>query len=99
MTPYYPTEDSEGIPYTITSIEEKTVADYANVSILDTGELDVFTFWGLLRDAVIFNHSHTKDGRKWLKNAWRIHQTEPENAKLRKKMQEGGRTINGRKDN
>lgn len=68
------------------------------MSILDTDDLDVFTFWGLLRDAVIFNHSHTKEGRKWLKNAWRIHQTEPESEKLHQKMREGGNTTHGRKN-
>lgn len=75
------------------------MADYANVSILDTDEMDVFTFWALLRDAVIFNRSHTKEGRKWLKNAWRIRQTEPEATKLHQKAGKGGQIRYGRKDN
>lgn len=72
------------------TIEEKIVAEYTGVSILDTDELDVFTFWALLRDAIIFNRSQTKDGRKWLKNAWRISQTEPQTEKLHRKIGKGG---------
>ena len=98
MTPYYPSEDSEGIPYTINTIEEKIVAEYAGVSIPDTEEFDVFTFWGLLRDAIIFNRSQTKEGRKWLKNAWRIRQTEPETEKLHRKIGGGGRMRHGSKN-
>jgi len=73
------------------------VADYANVSISDTDEMDVFTFWALLRDAVIFNRSHTKEGRTWLKNAWRIGQTEPESEKLHEKAGKGGSIRYGKK--
>lgn len=73
------------MPYTINSIEEKIVAEYAQIPLPQVGEFDLFTFYALLRDAVIFNHSQTKEGRKWLKNAWRITQTEPETEKLHKK--------------
>lgn len=66
------------------------MAEYAGVSIPDTIEFDVFTFWALLRDAIIFNRSQTKEGRKWLKNAWRLRQTEPETKKLHQKAGKGG---------
>ena len=72
------------------SVAEKVVADYANVSILDTDEMDVFLFWGLLRDAVVFNRAQTEEGRKWLHNAWRLTQTAPEDKKLRDKYGKGG---------
>lgn len=72
------------------SVAEKVVSDYANVSILDTDEMDVFLFWGLLRDAVIFNRAQTDEGRKWLHNAWRLTQTAPEEKKLEDKYGKGG---------
>ena len=75
------------------------MAEYAGITIPDTDEFDVFTFWALLRDAIIFNRSQTKDGRTWLKNAWRIRQTEPEDEKLRRKAMGGGRTRFGSKNN
>lgn len=77
------------------TIEEKIVSEYSGVSIFDTDDLDVFTFWAILRDAIIFNRSHTKEGRKWLKNAWRIGQTEPETEKLKKKIGKGGTQYGG----
>lgn len=85
-TPYYPSRDSEGVPFDIGTLEEKTVAEYANISFLQVYELDVFSYWALLRDAVIFNRSQTKKGREWLKNAWRIIQTKPDDKKLQQKF-------------
>lgn len=55
-------------------------------------ELDVFTFWGLLRDTVIYNRSRTDKGRKWLQNAYRLTQTTPDTEKLHRKIREGGST-------
>lgn len=62
------------------------MAEYANISFLQVYELDVFSYWALLRDAVIFNRSQTKKGREWLKNAWRIMQTKPDDKKLQQKF-------------
>ena len=44
--------------------------------------MDVFSFWGVLRDAIIYNAARTEEGREWLKNARRIEQTEPDTAAL-----------------
>lgn len=75
------------------------MAEYAGISIPEAEKFDVFTFWVLLRDAIIFNRSHTKEGRQWLQNAWRIRQTEPEYGKLHQKVREGGKMRYGSKDN
>lgn len=53
--------------------------------MLDVYELDIFTYWALLHDAVVYGNAQTEEGRKWLHNAWRINQTEPEEEKLHKK--------------
>ena len=90
MAPYYPSEDGEGIPYTINTLEERAVAEYTGIPLFQVYELDVFTFWALLRDVVIYNRSRTKSGREWLKNAHRLTQTKPDLPKLRRKAGKGG---------
>lgn len=62
------------------------VAEYAGVPLLQVQEMDIFTFWALLRDGIIYNNAQTKKGRKWLENAWRLTQTEPDTKKLHQKF-------------
>lgn len=62
------------------------MAEYAGLSLLQVMELDYFSFRALLRDAVIWNHSGSKEGRKWLRNAHRLNQTEPDLPALREKF-------------
>lgn len=66
------------------------MAEYAAVSIFRVAELDIFTYWALLHDAIVYNYGQTKEGRKWLRNAWRLTQTEPETARLKKKYGKEG---------
>lgn len=89
--PSYPSGDSEGMPYIIHTAEEKCVGEYAGMTMLQVLGLDYFSFRFLLRDAVIYNHSQSKKGREWLKNAHRLTQTEPDLPALRTKFgKEGG---------
>lgn len=90
MPPSYPEPDGEGVPFALRSADEKLVSDYAGISMPDIYDLDVITFWALLRDSVIYNRAQTESGRKWLHNAWRITQTEPETEKLKAKYGKGG---------
>ena len=62
------------------------MAEYAGLSLLQVMELDFFSFRALLRDAIIWNHSSTKKGRDWLRNAHRLIQTEPDLPALREKF-------------
>lgn len=80
------------MPFTLATANEKAVSEYAQIPLPRVGELDVVTFWALLRDSVIYNKAQTKEGREWLKNAWRLTQTAPETEKLRKKYGKGGTT-------
>lgn len=88
--PYYPPRDSEAVPYDNNTWQEKAVADYARISLLQVCELDVFTFWALLHDVIVYNRSQTKKGREWLQNAYRLTQKEPDTGKLRRKLGKGG---------
>lgn len=91
MIPHYPTKADGGeIPFDVATIEAKAVADYTGCTLMEAVDLDVFTFWGLLHDAVVYNKSQTAEGREWLRNAWRLTQTEPETEKLHKKYDRKG---------
>ena len=70
------------------SASEKLVSEYAGIPLPAVYDLDIITFWALLRDSVIYNRAQTETGRKWLRNAWRITQTEPETEKLKAKYGE-----------
>jgi len=79
--PHKPTD--EPVYYEIESLEEKTVADYTGLDFREVDDLEVFIFWRLLKDAVIYNYSQTKEGREYLADCWRLEQTSPERDKLR----------------
>lgn len=86
--PYYPANGCKAY-YRNNTSDRKIVADYANISILDTAELEVFEYWGLLRDAVIWNCNRSPDGREYLENAYNYSQTKPDRVLLRENF--GGR--------
>ena len=86
--PYYPSNDNKG-HYDLTSLNYKIVADYANITLFEVIDIDVFTYWYLLREAVIYQYSQTEEGQKYLNNCWRIEQTEPEKETLRAKFGKG----------
>lgn len=80
--PYYPQKCGK-VLFANNSSDEKIVADYANCSIPEVERIDIFQFWGLLRDAVIWNCSRSKEGREYLENAYNFMQTEPDRNALR----------------
>lgn len=79
--PHKPSE--EPVYYEIESLEEKIVADYTGFNFTEVDELNVITFWQLLKDAVVYNYSQTQSGREYLADCWRLEQTSPERDKLR----------------
>lgn len=76
--------------YEVNTIEEKIVCEYTGYNFDRIEELDVFEYWLLLRDAVVYNYMQTEEGREYLENCWRIEQTNPDRQTIRKKMQKGG---------
>ncbi len=52
-------------------------------------ELDYIDYLQLRRDAFISRLSQTEKGEEYLKNAWRMQQTEPDRVALRKKLGKG----------
>ena len=57
---------------------DKLVADWANVSLLDVGDMDLIRYLQLRRDAFISKLNATEAGREYLDNAWLLSRTEPD---------------------
>ena len=74
--PYYPTKKDKEyeVKYTAYTVTDKLVADYANMNIYEIDRLPILDYWLLERDAFIAALSKTKDGRKYLNDAYRITQ-------------------------
>ncbi|MDE5859511.1 MAG: hypothetical protein K2H23_03875 [Oscillospiraceae bacterium] len=75
--PYYKTEKSPNdVKYTIYTELDKLAADYANISLYEIDDILITEYWLILRDAFIYRLSQTEKGREYLKNAYRLTQTE-----------------------
>lgn len=70
--PYYPEKDNDDVKYYAYTAVDKLTADYANMSIYDIDKIPIFDYRLLQRDAFITALSKTKDGREYLKNAYRL---------------------------
>ena len=62
------------------------VAEYTGLNFLQIAELDYLQYLVWLRDAYIYRLNQTEEGQKYLDNAWRMEQTKPDRAALRKKL-------------
>lgn len=62
------------------------MAEYTGLTFFEIAELDYVQYLVWLRDAFIHRMSRTEEGQKYLDNAWRMEQTEPDRAALRKKL-------------
>lgn len=62
------------------------MANYAGLSLLEVRELDYVQYLIWRRDAYIYMLSRTEKGQEYLDNAWRMEQTAPDRARLRKKL-------------
>lgn len=75
--PYYKTEKSPNdVKYTIYTELDKLVSDYSNISLYEIDDILITEYWLILRDAFIYRLSQTEKGREYLKNAYRLTQTE-----------------------
>lgn len=75
--------------YKLITHREKLISKYCNISLLEVEELDLVEFLFYYREAVIYNCMQTDDGIEYLKNAYRLQQTDPEREKLREKYKSG----------
>lgn len=65
--------------------------DYCHIDIYEVQEMEIDVYLFFLREAMIYENSQSEEGRKYLKDCWRMAQTKPERGKLREKYgQKGG---------
>lgn len=69
------------------------MAEYAGLSLLEVRELDYLQYLIWKRDAYIYMLSRTEAGQEYLDNAWRMEQTTPDRAGLRKKLGKEAQSI------
>lgn len=62
------------------------MAEYAGLSIPQVRALEYVQYLTWRRDAYIYRLSQTEAGQEYLDNAWRMEQTEPDRAGLRRKL-------------
>lgn len=62
------------------------MADYTGLDFRQVEALDYLTYLTWRRDAFIHKMSQTEKGIEYLDNAWRMEQTKPDRAALRKKL-------------
>lgn len=70
------------------------VAEYTGLSFFEVAQLNYLQYLVWRRDAYIHMLSRTEAGQEYLDNAWRMEQTKPDRAALRKKLKGG---VNGGK--
>ena len=66
------------------------MAEYTGLNFFEVGELDYLQYLIWRRDAYIHKLEQTEAGQEYLNNAWRMEQTEPDRAALRKQWGKEG---------
>lgn len=62
------------------------MAEYTGLTFFEVADLNYLQYLIWRRDAFINRLSRTEAGQKYLDNAWRMEQTAPDRAALRKKL-------------
>ena len=66
------------------------MSEYTGLNFFEVAQLDYLQYLLWRRDAYIYTLNRTEKGRKYLDNAWRMEQTVPDRAGLRKKLRKEG---------
>lgn len=67
------------------------MSDYTGLDFLQVAELDYLQYLIWRRDAYIDRLSQTEEGQEYLKNAYRMEQTQPDRKRLREKIGKEGK--------
>ncbi len=70
-------------------MSEKMVMDYARLNLFEIDRLPIDVYFGIQRDAYIYNLQQTEAGREYLEQCWIMSQTEPDRKHLREKFGKG----------
>lgn len=93
ITPCIPQERSREF-FINSSSDVKIVSDYTSLNFNEVYDMDIFSYYGYLHDAVVWNCSKTNAGKDYLESAYNHSQTEPDRDKLNKCRENG--LIGGR---
>lgn len=66
------------------------MSEYTGLNFLEVGRLNYLQYLVWRKDAFIQHMSRTEAGQEYLDNAWRMGQTKPDRAALRKKFGKEG---------
>lgn len=75
-----------GHQYNTVTWYKHLVADYTGLTFHEIGKLPYIEYLTYRRDAFITMLNKTEAGQEYLRNAWRMEQTEPDRAALRRKF-------------
>lgn len=89
ITKYFETEEWEE-DYDCASYEIKAISDYTGLSFNEVMDLPISLFLLYKKEAWIHSNLKTEAGRKFLKDLWRLQQTEPDYNAIHKFQQGGG---------
>lgn len=62
------------------------VSSYTGLNFHEVGELNYIQYLTWLRDAYIYGMEQSEAGKEYLRNAWRMEQTEPDRVGLRRRF-------------
>jgi hypothetical protein len=62
------------------------VAEYTGLNFHQINQLNYLEYLTYRRDAFIHKLNQTEEGQEYLRNAWRMEQTEPDRTALRRKF-------------
>lgn len=79
-------DSREGHHYSSATWYKNLVAGYTGLNFHQIQRLDYIEYLTYRRDAFITRLNGSEEGREYLRNAWRMEQTEPDRAALRRKF-------------
>lgn len=75
-----------GHEYSSPTWYKRLVAEYTGLNFLQIKQLNYIEYLTYRRDAFIAMLNRSEEGQEYLRNAWRMEQTEPDRAALRRKF-------------
>lgn len=84
------TDKAGGHKYRTATWYKRLVSEYTGLNFLQVGQLNYVQYLTYRRDAFIHHLSQTEKGQEYLDNAWRMEQTKPDRAALRRKLGKEG---------
>jgi hypothetical protein len=79
-------DSTGGHKYSAPTWYKHLVAAYTGLNFLQIGQLPYLQYLAYRRDAFIDWLNQSETGQKYLRDAWRMEQTEPDRAALRRKF-------------